>query len=213
MATKKKTAGSGARYTGGGSLNAAGRAAVHAAATGPAAVSSAADLAELAGAASQYGLNKTVAPAGGAAAYSAYLQSQQPTYSGGGGGGGSYNPLTDPTYAAYIANLDVEQAQRQQDVAQRRAYLQADQDLLLADTAREGDLQRQNIAGNYEDRGLFLSGARQGDQARSQANQLAREGRIRSDTARGIGDLESALAQYLAQQQLRRQQAALGIFS
>lgn len=136
---------------------------------------------------------------------------EEPSY-GGGGGGGGYNYASDPVYQAYIANLDLDLAQRQSDTERRRAQLLGQQDQALYDSAKSGEQSRENISGNYESRGLFNSGGRLRDISRQQADQGTREGRIRQGTATGISDLEYALAQAQAQGQLRRQQASLGIF-
>lgn len=135
-------------------------------------------------------------------------------YTGGGGGGGAlpYDYTTDPVYAAYVAQLDLDQAQRQAETARRREYLMADQTRMLDETAREGEQGREGISGAYESRGLFNSGARLRDISRQQANQASREGNIREGVTRGVSDLETTLANYLAQSQLKRQQAQLGVF-
>ena len=133
---------------------------------------------------------------------------------GGGGGGyaGGYTPETDPTYQAYIKGLDLTAAQQMREAQQRKQYLKADEGTLLDETAREGELSREGIAGSFEDRGLFLSGGHEQDQARQRANQLTREGRIKTDTARGVSDTDLALAQALAAINLKKQQALFGIY-
>lgn len=138
-----------------------------------------------------------------------------PIDTGGGGGGGSaaYDYTTDPVYAAYVAALDLDQTQRQQDTARRRDYLMADQTRLLDQTGQQGEQTRETISGAAESRGLFNSGARLRDLARQRSNQASREGQIREGTTRQSAELESQLAQYLAQQQLQRQRAQLGQFS
>ncbi len=132
---------------------------------------------------------------------------------GGGGGGGVYDPSTDPVYAAYIANLDLNLAQQQQNTERGRAQLLAQQDQGLYDTGQAGDLSRQNISGNYESRGLFNSGGRLRDISQQEAQQGTRESRIRQGTTTGISDLENALAQAQAHTQLLKQNAAQGVFS
>ena len=137
------------------------------------------------------------------------------TYEGGtsyGAGTSGYDYSTDPTYQAYINALDLEAAQRQAMTQQRRAYLEADRDTMLGETARDAEQSRTNVSGNYEDRGLFLSGAHEGDLARNRQNELSRVGRIQTEAGRGISDLEAALAQALASINLRKQQASLGIY-
>ena len=139
----------------------------------------------------------------------------QASYTGGssyGAGTPGYSAAADPTYQAYLNSLDLEAAQRQAQTQQRRAFLEADRDTMIADTGRDAELQREGISDSYEDRGLYQSGAHEGDLARSRGNQLSREGRIQTEAGRGISDLESALAQAMAQIQLKRQSASQGIF-
>lgn len=143
-------------------------------------------------------------------------QQQATTPSSGGGssssGSGAYNFASDPTYQAYVQSLDLQQAQAQAETQQRRSYLEANRDWNLGESQRQGAIQQQDIGNQYEGRGLYLSGANQRDQGRAQANQLSREGRITSDTGQQIGDLETTLAQALAQIQLKKQMATLGVF-
>lgn len=124
-----------------------------------------------------------------------------------------YNPDTDPVYAAYIAQLDLSQQQRQAETARRKEYLMADQDRMIEETGRAGEQTREGISGNYESRGLFNSGGRLRDISRQQGNQNSRENQIRTNAQRGASDLEVELANNLAQAQLKRQSARLGIFS
>ncbi len=131
---------------------------------------------------------------------------------GSGGGGGTYDPTTDPTYAAYIANLDLQLAQQQSNTERQRQALLGQQDQNLYDSGVAGDQSRQNISGNYESRGLFNSGGRLRDISQQQADQGVREGRIRQGTTTGISDLENALAQAQAHTQLLKQNASLGVF-
>lgn len=144
-----------------------------------------------------------------------YVEDPQPVYNGGGGGApsGGYDYTQDPVYSAYIAQLDLDQAQRQQDTARRREYLMADQTKLLDQTAQSGEQQREGISGGFESRGLFNSGGRLRDISRQQANQATREGSIRESTGRGIAEMEAQLANSLAQAQLKRQNAQMGQYS
>ncbi|MEX0666461.1 MAG: hypothetical protein WD598_17035 [Acidimicrobiia bacterium] len=141
-----------------------------------------------------------------------------PTYSGGGGSGGgggtggAYDYSTDATYQAYVRALDLDEAQRRAETTQRRAYINADRDRMLGETALAGTQQREDIGGAFEDRGLYLSGGRLRDQARSSANQLMREGRLRSDAAQGLSSLDAELARAIARIQLQRQAAQYGVF-
>lgn len=133
--------------------------------------------------------------------------------SGGGSGGGAvYDYTTDPTYAAYVAALDLDQAQRQATTSRQRDYLMSDQTRLLDQTAQQGEQSREGISGGYESRGLFNSGGRLRDISRQQSNQASREGSIRENATRGVAELEAQMANYLAQAQLKRQSAQLGSF-
>lgn len=136
----------------------------------------------------------------------------QPAYGGGGGGGGAYDPTSDPTYQAYIANLDLQLAQQQSNTERQRAALLGQQDNSLQDSATAGNLSRDNISGNYESRGLFNSGGRLRDISQQQADQGVRESRIRQGTSTGISDLENALAQAQAHAQLLKQSASQGVY-
>lgn len=148
---------------------------------------------------------------------SAYDASLDPAPVGGGGGGSGgvapYDPTTDPTYQAYIANLDLNQAQQQADTSRRIAQLQGNQTQQLADSARAGQQSQTGISNSYEGRGLYNSGARLNDLSIQQANQGARENSIKTGTANSISDLETTLANAVAQMALRRQSAAQGVFS
>ncbi len=165
------------------------------------------------------GVDTSYMPAGTAPAPGEYGGDPTPvdpggSYSGGssGGGGAAYDPTTDPTYQAYISNLDLQLAQQQQNTERQRAQLLGNQDQQLYDTAQAGDQSRTGISGNYESRGLFNSGGRLRDIAQQQADQGTRESRIRQGTATGISDLENALAQAQAHATLLKQGASQGVF-
>lgn len=153
-------------------------------------------------------------PASAANPYGAAPTAEVTDYNGPGSSEAAapYNPDTDPVYQAYIASLDLSMAQRQADTTRRKEYLQADQNRLIDETGQAGEISREGISGNYESRGLFNSGGRLRDIARQQANQNSRENNIREGTTRQTSDLEIQLANALAQSQLSRQNARLGVF-
>lgn len=131
---------------------------------------------------------------------------------GGGGSGGGYDPSSDPTYQAYIANLDLTQQQQQADTARKIGDLQAAQTMNLGNIATAGQASQRNINGGYEGRGLYNSGARLNDLSIQSANQASQENQVKQGTATGISDLEAALANAVAQMSLKRQSAGQGVF-
>lgn len=110
-----------------------------------------------------------------------------------------WNPasiFSDPSYLAYRASLGLEsdtsvaRLRAAQDTARRNAALG------IADTQASGALQRTNIAGGMEARGLSLSGERE----RALANQRAAEGRSVAGTTANAGGQVSDLEYQIAQQ-------------
>lgn len=139
---------------------------------------------------------------------------QEPTYDSGGGGGGGYvapanlGPLDqDPGWLALMAELDRQAGIYGAEAERQKALAVAERDRLLSELARRGEIERENVAGSMEARGLLRSGETERNIARQRANELARSGSITSGTAARLSDIEGQLALQQAELDRRRAEA------
>lgn len=125
---------------------------------------------------------------------------------GGGGGGGGYGGYTppprpelasSPEWLAYLNALGLEENQFRADVDRQRATAKLAAEQQIAGLGPQYDIQRRNITGSLESRGM----ARSGEKARRLADSRAAQGQqtssIQSALTQQLSGLESNLAQRL----------------
>lgn len=116
---------------------------------------------------------------------------------------------SDPSYLAFLRASNLSQATSAADVARRQAALQAALNLQLPGMEQQDATQGRNLAGNYEARGMFRSGAHLRDASELQAQQARQKTAFITNTQNQIADLSGQLASNIADQQRRSAEAGL----
>lgn len=115
----------------------------------------------------------------------------------------------DPAMLAFIRSSGLANDVASADVARRTDNYNRALGIATDDINAQGERSRRGIAGNYESRGVYRSGAQLRAQSEQEADQARRLGAARLSTADAIGGLQSQLLQTIANNQQRA--AELGL--
>lgn len=110
-----------------------------------------------------------------------------------------------PEWQGLMAELNRQGELYKVEAGRQKGLIGAERDRLLADLTQRGELERENVAGSMEARGLLRSGETEQGLARQRANEQSRSAGITSGAAARISDIEGQLA--LQQAELDRQRA------
>lgn len=125
--------------------------------------------------------------------------------------GGEASLAVSPAWLAFRRSLGIDDAtdavtaQAQVDALNRRAGL------TRGDVLESGKQAREGIAGGFEARGLYRSGARLRDQSRQQADEGRALADIELTLAENVGGLVGGLAQRQAERQRKAADTALDV--
>lgn len=134
-------------------------------------------------------------------------------YDSGGGGGGyapppAYDPNSDPSYLALLAQLGLEEQRIRNQATESVTRAKTDAAIAAPRIQEQGVETRRGINNNWEGRGLYRSGARLRDLAIQERGQTQRLADLERGTANRISGIGSELASGLAELAQKRTEAA-----
>ena len=137
-----------------------------------------------------------------------------PGYSGGYAAAPSLgNVDASPEWQALMAEMERQSGLYAADAQRQKAIATAERDRLLGDLTIRGELERENVQGAMESRGLYRSGETERNLARQRQNELSRSTAINSGAAARVSDIESQLAMQQAELDRRRAEARADFLS
>lgn len=116
---------------------------------------------------------------------------------------------TDPTYLAYLRSIGFQGDTAQQGAALQTAQAQRRTDFQAPEIAFAGTIEREGIANGYDARGVYGSGRQLVDVARQLHTEQARQAALQLTQADTTTNIQTTLAQQLAD--LERQKAEKGV--
>lgn len=134
-------------------------------------------------------------------------------YSGGYGSDGGYGALAppprpklaeSPEWLAYLSALGLEQSQFEADIARQRGIAGAETIRQIGELGPQYQIQRRNISGRMEDRGMVRSGEFLRRLSENRATQGRQEAGIQAGLTQQLSSLESQLAQKMTDIGARR---------
>lgn len=139
-----------------------------------------------------------------------------PVDDGGGGGGGLLAPeaprpelASSPEWLTFLNALGLEQGQFSADIDRQRGVAQNLAAQQASDIEAQGPLERRQIAGGLETRGMARSGQFVRSLAEQRAQQGRRQGQVQSGLTNQLSGLESQLSNRLIDIGARRAQQEL----
>ena len=119
----------------------------------------------------------------------------------------------DPGWQGLMAELTRQGELYKVEAARQSGLVGAERDRLLSDLTQRGAIERENVAGSMEARGLLRSGETEQNLARQRANEQSRSAGITSGAAARISDIEAALALQSAELDRKRAEARADFLS
>lgn len=105
---------------------------------------------------------------------------------------------SDPTYLAYRRAMGFDEGSAKADAALETERTNVSLDLARPEIAYQGGLDRQQISGGMEDRGIWGSGDRLRELARQRHGEGVQLGQLEVQGANSLADIQRAMAQQVA---------------
>lgn len=107
----------------------------------------------------------------------------------------AYNPMTDPTILAFMRSSGLQKQLDEATALERTTQIEQRRDLTLEELEDLGQQEREGIAGSAETRGVFRSGQRLMDEAKSDKRQARRAALASLGAAEQLTGLRSGVDQ------------------
>lgn len=107
----------------------------------------------------------------------------------------------DPTILAFLRSSGLGEQVMANEIARRQAAINQTLGTNLEDLAARGVIDRRNIGGSMEARGLYRSGENLQKQAEQEAQQARLQGSLQQQAANQVADLQGNLAMKVAENQ------------